>query len=623
MSNLLVDKRDQEFILYEMLNIEEELCKRGPYSEFSRDEFDMTLDIAGRLAQEEIYPTMMEADREGCRLENGKVFVPRSFHKIKEKFIEGGWNLLSVSPEAGGQGFPYTMHLAVCEYFVHNYAFHSYIFLSVGAAHLIEKFGSDEQKKKYMEKMYTGLWGGSMALTEPDAGSDVGSLKTKAVKQTDGSYKITGSKIFITGAESDLFENIINPVLARIEGDPAGTKGISIFLVPKFIVNEDGSIGKRNDYSISGIEHKMGLRGSSTCSINFGDNGECYGELLGEERKGMKVMFQLMNEARIDVGLQGMGTAGAAYLHALKYASERKQGTSIMNMQNPEAPRVAIIEHPDVRRMLLWMKSNVEGMRALIYFSGICFDKIQILNEDHEEYEKWKGLLEILTPVCKAYCSDTGFRVTETAMQVYGGYGYCQDYPVEQFMRDLKIASIYEGTNGIQALDLVGRKLGQKKGKYFITLLSEMNKTVARFKDIKEIKDIADEMQTYINLLAETGIFFAKCSEKGKFLIPISNAYPFITMLGNICLAWLLFWQAGIASQKLASIYESNRIDPGDKERVNNFIADNREAAFYSGKLYSARYYIKNVLPLSESFAKAIKSEDLSVININNSSFSA
>lgn len=619
MKNLLVNRRDQQFVLFEMLDLEKELCAAERFAEYPREVIDMTLDVAHKLAVEEVYPTLMEADREGCRLDGGSVRVPRCFHKLKKLFVEGGWAVVSTSTEAGGQGFPYTVSLAVTEGFISNFAFVTYPFLATGAAHLIEKYGTDAQKSKYMSNMYTGQWGGSMALTEPEAGSDVGNLKTKAIRQPDGTYRITGSKIFITGADSDLYENIINPVLARIEGDPAGTKGISIFLVPKFLVNDDGTLGKRNDYVIAGIEHKMGIKGSATCSISFGDNGDCYAELLGAERQGMKIMFQLMNEARIGVGIQGLGTASAAYQHALEYARERRQGASLMNMMNPDAPRVPILEHADVRRMLLWMKSHVEAMRALVYYCGLCYDKTTCL-PDGDEKEQWRGILEILTPVCKAYCTDIGFRVTEIAIQVYGGYGYCQDYPVEQFMRDIKIASIYEGTNGIQALDLVGRKLGMKGGAYFQGLLALMNKTVEENFG-GELGEFAGAVKKRIDLLARTGAFFAQCGVEGKFMIPVTHAAPFLNLMGAVVFGWLLLWQAGLAGRRIAALYREQGVDAGDSKVRSAFISENGEAAFYDGKLQAARYYIQNILPGADALVEAIQSGDLSPITIHNESF--
>ena len=471
-------------------------------------------------------------------------------HSVYKLFCEGGWNAMSFPPEVGGQGLPLTIRTAAMEWFNHNFSFMAYPGTVEGAAHLVEVYGTEEQKAKYLEKMITGQYGGTMVLTEPGAGSDVGNLSTKAVRQEDGTYRIQGSKIFITAGDSDLVENIIHPVLARIEGHPAGTKGISIFLVPKYLVNEDGSIGKRNDFEIAKIEEKMGIHGSATCAMNFGDNGECYAELLGEEMQGMKIMFQMMNEARIGVGLQGIASASIAYLHALQYAKERLQGSSLMDMKNPEAPRVPIIQHPDVRRMLLWMKSNTESMRAMGYYCAYLFDLAHTAEND-EDREKWLGLTEVLTPILKAYCSDIGFRVTELAIQVYGGYGFCAEYPVEQFMRDEKIASLYEGANGIQAMDLVGRKLSMKKGAFFMSLLGEMNNTVAKVKGIPALKDLAEDLEAGVGALGDIAMFFAKCGKEGQFLVPISNAYPFLMMMGKVISAWLLLWEAGIAAEKL------------------------------------------------------------------------
>ncbi len=621
MANLIVDERDQQFVLFEMLKAEE-LCNLPRYAEFSQDLFEMILSEAQKFAVEEIFPTLEESDKQGCTLVDGQVHVPECFHRPYKLFCESGWNCMSLPQDIGGQGLPFLMRIAAHDWFVHNFAFVSYPGLGEGAAHLIEVYGSQEQKDRYLPKMISGQWGGTMCLTEPGAGTDVGNLSTRAIRQSDGTFRIQGTKIFITGGDQDLSENIIHPVLARIEGDPAGTKGISIFLVPKFLVNEDGSLGKRNDFEIAKIEEKMGIHGSSTCLINFGDNGSCHAELLGEERQGMKIMFQMMNEARIATGLQGVTSASIAYLHALQYTKERLQGSSLMDFKNPEAPRVAIIEHPDVRRMLLWMKSNVESMRALMYYATICGDRASAAS-DEAELEKWLGIFEILTPIVKAYCTDIGFKVTETAMQCYGGYGFCSEYPVEQFMRDEKIASIYEGTNGIQALDLVGRKLGMKKGTYFMYLLGEMNATVARYKDNPALKGLADDMQGGINALAEMGLFFGSCAKAGKFLVPVGNAYPFLMMMGKIISAWLLLWQAGVAQEKLSALCSTKAVSLDDPAGLTRLIKENKDAAFYDGKVKAARYFIKHVLPEIEGTIRSIKSEDLSMIEIAQESFAS
>ena len=602
MANLIVDPKDQRFVLYEMLNVEE-LCKAPLFADFSRDMFDMALNEAEKFATSVIFPTLAEGDREGCRLEAGNVFVPKCYHRCMQIYREGGWGTMSVSPEAGGQGFPHVISVAAKEWFSHNTAFVNYVSLTEGAAHLVEVYGTEVQKKKYLPKMHASEWGGTMALTEAGAGTDVGNLKTKAIRQPDGTFRLQGTKIFITAADSDLMENIIHPVLARIEGDPPGTGGISIFLVPKYIINDDGTPGKRNDFTIGSMEEKMGIHGSATCTMNFGDNGECWAELLGEERQGMKIMFQMMNGARIGVGIQSLSSASIAYLHALQYAKERLQGSSLMEMKNPAAPRVPIIQHPDVRRMLIWMKAHTEGFRALLYFAALCADRCQA-TDDEAEKDKHNGFLEVLTPICKAYCSDMGFRVTETAIQVYGGYGYCAEYPVEQFLRDEKIASIYEGTNGIQALDLVGRKLGLKKGMYFVNLLGEMGLTIAKYQ--AALPDLAPDVQASINTLTETAMLFAASGKAGKFLIPVANAYPFLMLMGQVVTAWLLLWEAGVAKEKLAAP------DGGGADKF-----------FYEGKVATARYFIKHVLPEVDAAAKAIKSEDVSMMEIADEAFAS
>jgi len=621
MSSLILDERDQQFVLYEMLGVEK-ICDYPKYKDFSKETFNMILTEAQKIAEEEILRTLAEGDKEGCKLIDGKVHVPKCFHRAYKLFCEGGWVGMSFPVEEGGQGIPESVKYAAIEWFYHNFAFIAYPFATEGAAHLILTYGTDAQKKKYMEKMVQGTWGGTMALTEPNAGTDVGNLSTKAIRQPDGTFKLQGTKIFITGGDQDMVENVIHPVLARIEGDPAGTKGISIFIVPKFLVNEDGTLGRRNDYEIAKIEEKMGIHGSATCLINFGDNNECYAELLGQERDGMKIMFQMMNEARLAVGLQGLCSASIAYLHALQYTKQRLQGSSLMEMKNPEAPRVPIIQHPDVRRMLLWMKSNVDSMRALSYFTAYCFDMHKIA-ADEAERDKWLGYAEVLTPIVKAYCSDIGFKVTENAMQCYGGYGFCSEYPVEQFMRDEKIASIYEGANGIQALDLVGRKLGMKKGAYFMNLLGLMGSTATRYKDVDGLRDLSEAVQASVNALADMALYFANCSKAGKFLVPVNNAYPFLMLMGKVVSGWFLLWQAGIASQKLDAIAKQSTVDPADKPGLGDLAKKNKDAAFYLGKISGATYFIRNVLPEVDSAIKAIKSEDMSILEIPEEGFSS
>lgn len=617
MADIIVDGRDQRFVLHELLGVGK-LCEHDKYKDFSAETFDMILSEAEKFSLKEVYPILKKGDEEGCRLEEGQVHVPECFHQPYQLYCEGGWNSMTASQEDGGQGFPSVIGIAAMEWFIHNFAFESYPGLTQGAAHLVAKYGTEKQREKYLAKMISGEWSGTMALTEPGAGSDVGNLTTKAIRQPDGSWKIIGTKCFITAIDQDLTTNIINPVLARIEGDPAGTKGISIFLVPKYLVNDDGSLGRRNDYEVAKIEEKMGIHGSATCMVNFGDNNACYAELLGNEREGMKIMFDMMNEMRVGVGLQGVASASAAYLHALEYTKMRVQGSNIMDFKNPAAPKVAIINHPDVRRMLLWMKANTEALRALVYYTSFMLDRHETAPEQAER-DKAIGIVEVLTPIVKAYSSDIGFRVCETAIQCYGGYGYCSEYPVEQFMRDEKIASIYEGANGIQAMDLIGRKLGMKKGAYFMSLLGEMNATVAKYKDTPGTAELAADLQAAVGALGDASMFFVKCASELKFLVPVVQAYPFLMMMGKVVSAWLLYWMAGVSGEKLAALEaEKGAADAAAKKQL---VKDNAEAAYYAGKVASARYFIKNVLPEVAAGLVAIKNADMSPVEIADESF--
>ncbi len=619
MANYLIDSRDQKFVLYEQLDMEG-LTKFPRYVDFSREIFDMTLAEAERFSVEVLEPRVEAGEKEGCRLEDGQVFVPPSYHEAYRLFAEGGWLSMSRDPSVGGQGMPYLLYVATREYFNCNCAFNAYPGLSEVVAELVEHFGTEGQKAKYLDKLLSGTWGGTMVLTEPNAGSDVGALTTTAKKNADGTYSISGTKIFITGGDQDLTENIVHPVLARIEGAPAGTKGISLFLVPKYLVNDDGTCGRRNDYTIDGLEKKMGFKGSSTCLMNFGDNGSCYGELLGEENQGMRIMFVMMNGARIAVGVMGLAAASRAYLYSVKYARERLQGASLINFRDPAAPRVPIINHPDVRRMLLWMKSVVEGLRGLIYYTAYCEDRARSADSD-EQQERWHGFVELLTPVVKSYGSDMGFLVANQGIQVYGGYGYIADYPMEQILRDARIAPLFEGTNGIQALDLVARKLGQKKGKYFTDFIDEMRRTIARVAPDGPLADLVGKLNDAVGLLSETSGFFARCSVEGKFLVPIGNAYPFLNLMAIVVSSWMLVWQAALAKKKLADLAEQSGVDLNDRERWARFIADNPDASFYAGKITTARFYLNHVLPEADAIAQAIRSEDMSIMEMAESSF--
>jgi alkylation response protein AidB-like acyl-CoA dehydrogenase len=616
MANLLVDERDMKFVLYEQLNVEE-LCENEKYAEFSREMFDMVLDAATKLAEKELAPINADGDQKGVVLEDGQVRVPESFHRAYQLYCEGGWSSLPVAEEHGGQGFPSTIYGATSELFVAaNQAFLMYPGLTVGSSRLIELYGTEEQQRTYMDNMYSGVWGGTMCLTEPQAGSDVGALRTKAVRNSDGTYSISGNKIFISAGDHDLTENIIHLVLARVEGAPPGTKGISIFIVPKKRL-ENGELVS-NDVTTMAVEKKLGIHASSTCALNFGENDNCIGYLLGIENQGMKIMFNMMNEARLAVGFQGLGQASAAYMYALRYAKERLQGPEISTMKDPTAPKVPIIEHPDVRRMLMWMKSVTEGIRGLLYYASYCEDRIHTAKTD-EEAAKYQGFLDILIPVCKAYSSDMGFRVTELAVQIHGGYGYCREYPVEQFMRDCKIASIYEGANGIQALDLVGRKLGYKQGMLFKSIAAETGNLLKNAKKNYRLKDITGPFDEARKQLIEVTRYFGLKSITEDFMTPILYATPYQELFGDVAVGFMLLWQAAIADRRLEELYSDAKADT--KEKKAELLRTNRSAAFYRGKVASAEFFANTVLSLAKGKARAIMSGERSAIDLPEESF--
>ena len=482
---------------------------------------------------------------------------------------------------------------------------------------MIELFGTAKQKEMFLGKIYSGEWGGTMLLTEPEAGSDVGALSTTAVKNDDGTYSLTGNKIFITCGDQDLTANIIHPVLARIEGAPGGSKGISLFLVPKIWVNDDGSLGDPNDIVCTGVEEKMGLHGSPTCSMSLGSRGNCRGFLLGEENRGMQVMFHMMNEARLDVGFQGLMHGSAAYLYALDYARQRRQGRDLSQSGDPNAQPVTIINHPDVRRMLIQMKAYVEGMRSFVYYVALCIDRRNNAASE-EESRYYSGLVELLTPVVKAYCSERGLNVCDQAVQVFGGYGYTKEYPVEQLMRDCKITTIYEGTNGIQAMDLLGRKMGMQGGSVFLSLIKEMEATIEKASEDNLIRQLAPPVKSAVIRLMEIAQQLAKSVQPGlpAFKSAFAQAHPFMEALGDIVMAWMLLWRATVAAPKLAAAAGG----PG-QEAISAKVAKNKDAAFYDGQLKAADYFIRSLLPVTLGKLDAISAVNSAAVEIHDRSF--
>ncbi len=608
MAPKLTDQRDIDFVLYEQLKVDQFLST-PKYNDFNKKMFQMVIKEAKNLSLKEIFPTYTECDRVGVQFDNGKVKVPEVLRKPHQLIVDGEWGALTENPDYGGQGLPHSIAQAAMEYLTGaNYILTTYPILGHGAGKMIDLFGTDLQKKLFLKKLYTGAWGGTMLLTEPSAGSNVGALTTTAKKLDDGTYSITGSKIFITNGEQNLTENIIHPVLARIEGAPAGTKGISLFIVPKIWVDEDGSLQDPNDAVCTGVEEKMGLHGSPTCSMSLGSKGKCRGYLLGEPNQGMKIMFHMMNEVRLEVGMQAFTSANLSYHHALDYAKQRRQGRKVEDLADHGAAQAPIIQHPDVKRMLLKMKSYVEGMRSLIYFIAFSFDMVETQIDENQSNKTqsdingknhYSNLIEILTPIVKAYSSEKGFDVCVEGMQIFGGYGYTKEYPVEQIVRDCKIASIYEGSNGIQAMDFLGRKVAGSKLKMLKSLIAEVEKTVQKAQNYGQLKGLASELRLATDLLTKT----CKQTSEALFSVHSSSAFacahPLLEATGDTVMAWMLLWRATIACENMSR----------------------KEEAFYKGKISTASFFIKTILPATRGKLEAITYEDNPAVDIDDKSF--
>jgi 3-(methylthio)propanoyl-CoA dehydrogenase len=593
------DDRDLKFVLFDYLDMDKLLTYEA-YEDFDREDFGMIIDEALKVCREVLGPAMQDGDREGCSYEDGRVTPPASFHECWKVMAENGWIGTSNNPEFGGQGLPAVLSGSLGELFTGaNFAFMTYPGLAVGNGRLIENFGTDPDRELFVEKMYTGVWGGTMCLTEPDAGSDVGALLTKATPDPDSedprAYRIEGTKRFITCGEHDLTENIIHLVLARIEGTPPGTKGISLFIVPKIRVNSDGSLGEPNDVFCGGIEHKMGIHGSSTCTLNFGENGNCKGILLGEPNSGMAKMFQMMNDARIGCGIQALGLTASAYDTARKYARERVQGPLFTNRDGGPVP---IIQHEDVRRMLMNLKAGTEAMRAMI---GKLLYYLDVAHNDPDEAVRKETALrtELLTPLVKAYSSDSGYLLIRDAIQIMGGVGFCSEFPVEQYARDMKIISIWEGTSYIQSLDLVGRKLGMKGGSIFRDWIQEI---MAFTKEHQGDADFGPDAKLLFKASQATGDFTMKFMEyfkEGKLsLIPLIST-RFLECFAETAMAHFMLEQGLIARKKLA------HVDP-----------ESADGIFYRGKIETVRFFCRNILP--DVFARhaMLQQEDTSAMDI-------
>jgi alkylation response protein AidB-like acyl-CoA dehydrogenase len=612
MTQFSVNKRDIEFTLYE-LNDLVGLTQHERYEGMTREDFEIITDEAIKVCVNKLAPLNQPGDLEGCRLEDGQVYVPESFKEVYREFGEGGWIGMSHNPELGGMGLPVPLAIMMAEMAIGACgSFMFYPGLTVAGAHLIENFGSPELRDLVVPLLYGGKWTGTMCLTEPQAGTAVGDVTTTAVPiEGTNEYSVKGNKIFISAGDHQLTENIVHLVLARVPGDPPGTKGISLFLVPKFRFDGKGSLLGTNDVTISGIEHKMGINASSTCSLAFGDEGDCRGYLIGERSKGIVYMFQMMNEARITCGIQGLALGGAAYRMALDYAQERTQGPK-MTDRSPNAPVVKIIEHPDVRRNLMLSRAYTEAMRAMLYRAAHWAD-VSRTHPDESARETASDRLELLTPICKAWCTDKGFKVTELAIQIHGGYGYIQEYGVEQYMRDVKIASIYEGTNGIQALDLLGRKMRLKGGGVFIAWLQDINEFLQANADHPALAAEIAAVDRGKNAIAECAFHFTAIG-KGDPEGALLGATPFLEAFGYVESGRLLTEAAIIAHSTLSEIFSAAGADTPEKERA--VVEVNPEAKFYDGKIKIGRFFAANLLPKASFLAETIKSSDRSALEI-------
>jgi alkylation response protein AidB-like acyl-CoA dehydrogenase len=564
---------DYHFILHEALKVHEETAIEG-YGDLTPDFTGAVLEEAGKIAAEVLAPINLSGDRQGCTLEDGVVRTPDGFKEAFALLREGGWPSMECDPEYGGQGMPTLLNLSVgTMQSAANMAFMMYAGLTHGAYSAIHTHGTDELKAKYLPKMVSGEWTGTMNLTEPHCGTDLGMLRTRAEPQEDGSYRISGSKIFISAGEHDLAENIVHLVLARIKGAPEGTKGISLFVVSKFLVNEDGSLGERNGVVCSKIEEKMGIHANATCAMDY-DNAT--GWLLGEENKGLRAMFTMMNEARLLVGMQGLAVASAAYQNAADYAKERLQGRAVTGAENPDGPADPLIVHADIRRLLLDQKSFVDGARTMLSWVAMLLDA-EKRHTDPAMREKAADMVALLTPVVKGFLTEEGYRLAGQAQQVYGGHGYIEETGMSQFVRDVRITMIYEGATGVQALDLVGRKLPQKMGKPIMTFFEYVKGYIkANEDDLTLAKHFLEPLKQASKDLQSAAVFFMQAGMKNPNAA-LAGSVDFMHLFGLVCMGMSWTKMAKAASVALQE-------GKGD-------------AAYYEAKLATGRYYMSRVLP--------------------------
>ncbi|HEU4319925.1 MAG TPA: acyl-CoA dehydrogenase [Acidimicrobiia bacterium] len=583
MSSYLPPLEEYNFVLNHVTDLER-ISKLNGYQHADPETVSTILEEAGRFFAEVMDPLNRIGDSQGSTLdETGQVRTPDGFAEAYRKFVESGWPGAHLDPEWGGGGLPYTVGVVIQEMFkTSNMAFSLAGMLTQGAVEAVRAHASDDIKDAYLEKLTSGEWTGTMNLTEPEAGSDVGALRTRAVRQDDGSFRIFGTKIFITWGDQDITDNVIHLVLARTEDAPPGTRGISMFLVPKYVLDENGQPGERNDYKIVSLEHKLGIHASPTCVVSFGDDGDgAVGYLVGEEMEGMRNMFTMMNAARIGVAMEGLALSERAFQHAVTYAHERVQGRLIGSESKESVP---IVEHPDVRRMLLTMKANTEAMRCLLYVAAQSGD-FMLRGEDDTVQERHRDRLGLLTPIVKAWMTDLGVEMTSLGIQVHGGMGYVEETGAAQYFRDARIAPIYEGTNGIQAMDLVLRKLPIENGKVVEELITEMTTVLGQMSDYEDLGAFRDELTTALQGLADTSTWLGTRLAAGELNDALAAATPYLTQFGTVLGGWLMAVSAVAAKR-------------GPAECSPEFLEQ---------KVITARFYGEHLLPRANGLIDTIK----------------
>ncbi|MEJ1998058.1 MAG: acyl-CoA dehydrogenase C-terminal domain-containing protein [Maritimibacter sp.] len=571
--------RDMAFLLHDVLKVQD--SDIPGYDELDRDITNAVLEEASKLTSELLAPLNAVGDKEGCTLENGVVRTPTGFKAAFDQVREGGWTGLDCDPDYGGQGMPHLIGTAVGEMFASsNMAFNMYQGLTHGAYSAIHTHGTEEQKAKYLPKMVECTWTGTMNLTEPHCGTDLGLMRTKAEPQADGSYKITGTKIFISAGDHDMSDNVIHLVLAKIPGGPEGVKGISLFIVPKFMVDDAGNLGERNGVSVGNLEEKMGIHGNATCVMNF-DGATGY--LLGEEHKGMRAMFTMMNEARLGVGVQGLAQAEAAYQGAVAYAKDRLQGRAVTGVENPDGPADPLIVHPDIRRSLMHQKSFIEGARALTLWGAEMLDRVAQTGDKDTD-----AMLSLLIPVLKGVQTDKGFECAVMAQQIFGGHGYIEEQGMSQFVRDARIAMIYEGANGIQALDLVGRKLPSNGGKTIMSFFEMVKSFIKENEGTEALKaQFLDPLKAASKDLQAAATYFMQAGMKSPNNA-LAGATDFMHLFGHVAIG--LMW-GKMAKAAMAALE-----------------AGTGDATFYETKLITGRYYMARQIPETKTLLARIES---------------